>query len=272
MKVWLTKNPGIEGKLFRELADAGALTLSASQAGIYGGNELYRLLGLDQAIGELEEELNRKYLDYSLERNGYFRHTKVQATGDVTTAEFYQVSMYVLFLFLTAIPVSGYLMPVKKAMRQKLTAGGIGPGWRTGARIIGLGTLIGAAGCPAAGLAVFWGQTDDWLILAAVWLLSAITVSSVAVLLYQLADGLLGGVMFLFLVSAGQHFLAGGFLPPVFLPETIQRIAPWLPSGILMETIKMAVTGVWNWRAPVVCAGTVVAAWFLGTAVEVRRS
>lgn len=63
VKVWLTKNPGIEGKLFRELADGGALTLSASQSGIYAGNELYRMLGLDQSIGEMEEELNRRYLD-----------------------------------------------------------------------------------------------------------------------------------------------------------------------------------------------------------------
>ena len=272
VKVWLTKNPGIEGKLFRELADGGALTLSASQSGIYAGNELYRMLGLDQSIGEMEEELNRRYLDYSLERGGYFRHMKVQASGDVTTAEFYLVSMYVLFLFLTAIPVSDYLMPVKKAMRQKLEVAGIGAGWRAGARILGLGTLMAGAACPVAGLAVFYGQAQGGMILGAVWLLSAITASAVAVLLYQLAGSLLGGVMFLFLASTGQHFLAGGFLPPVFLPETIQKIAPWLPSGILMETVKMAVTGVWSWRSAAACAGLAGTAWLLGTAAEVKRS
>lgn len=271
VKVWLTENAGVEGKLFRELADAGALTLSASQAGIYGGNELYRALGLDQAVGQLEEDLNRRYLDYSLERSRYFRHMKAEASGDVTTAEFYQVSMYVLFLFLTAIPASGYLMPAKRAMRQKLAAQGIGPGIRTGARIMGLGTLMALASCPVAVWTFVFGQTGEIGILAAVWALLAVTVSAVAVLFCQLAGSLLGGVMFLFLASTGQHFLAGGFLPSVFLPETIQKIGPWLPSGILMETGKMAVTGVWNWRSAAVCAGLGATAWILSAAAEVRR-
>ena len=271
VKVWLTKNAGVEGRLFRELADAGALTLSASQAGIYGGNELYRALGLDQAIGQLEEELNRRYLDYSLERSRYFRHLQVEASGDVTTAEFYQVSMYVLFLFLTAIPASGYLMPPKRAMRQKLTAQGIGPVCRTGARIMGLGTLMAFASGPVALLALLSGQTGGMAVLGAVWTLSAVTVSAVTVLLYQLAGSLLGGVMLLFLVSTGQHFLAGGFLPSVFFPETLQKIGPWLPSGILMETVKMAVTGAWSWRSAAVCAGLAATAWILSAAAEVRR-
>ena len=42
--VWFGSDTGIEGKLFQELTDAGALTLSASQAGIYAGNELYQMM------------------------------------------------------------------------------------------------------------------------------------------------------------------------------------------------------------------------------------
>lgn len=271
VKIWMREKAGVEGALFRELTDAGALTLSASQAGIYAGNELYGGLGIQDAIRSLEADLNQRYMDYSLGRGGYFRHMKVQATEDVTAAEFYAVSMYVLFLFLAAIPVSGYLMPESRVMRQKLKIWGIGPGYQTAARTAAMATLILAAGSlvPAAGLLA--GQLEAGWLLAAVWVLSCVTAASLAVLLYQLAGSLLGGVMLLFFMAAGQHFLAGGFLPPVFLPGTVQRIGAWLPSGILMDTVKMAVTGEWDWRRAGLCAALAAGAWLLGTAAEVKR-
>lgn len=272
VKVWVTKNAGVEGRVFQELADAGAQTLSASQAGIYAGNELYQAVGLQEAIGQLEGELNRRYLDYSLERSGYFRHMKVQALGDVTTGEFYQISMYVLFLFLAAVPVSGYVMPAGRAMRQKLNIAGIGPAYQAGARIIGLGSLMAGAAVPVMAGAVLGGQVQAGPVLGAVWILSCLTVSAVVVLLYRLAGSLLGGIMLLFLAAVGQHFLAGGFLPAVFLPETVQRAAPWLPSGILMDTVKMAVTGGWDWKPIAACTALGAAAWLFSTLAEVRRS
>ncbi|MCI8518177.1 MAG: ABC transporter permease [Hungatella sp.] len=271
VKVWLAENTGPEGKLFEELADAGALTLSASQAGIYAGNELYQGLGLSEAIGQLEWDLNRRYLDYSLERTGYFRHQKVSATGDVSTAEFYMVSMYVLFLFLSAIPVSGYLKPVAKVTGQKLKMAGVGPGSRTGARILGMTFLMAAVTLPVTAAAAAAGLTEWSLFLAVSWCLSCLTASAAVVVVYQMAGGLLGGIMVLFLVITGQHFLAGGFWPLVFLPESIQRAALWLPSGILMNTMKMAVTQEWDFKSVTACLVLLAGSWMLGTVAEVRR-
>lgn len=268
--VWFHSNAGVEGKLFQELTDAGALTLGASQAGIYAGNELYRVCGLEEAIGQLERDLNERYMAYSLQRTGYFRHLKVQATRDVDPMEFYEISVYVLFLFLTAIPVSGYLMPAKKVMRQKLALAGIGSGYRMAVKMAGLGLLMAAATLPLIVGAVM-GKVVEWSgILPAVWLLSCAAASGVVVLLYQLAGTLLGGIMLLFFVITGQHFLAGGFLPVVFLPETLQKLAVYLPSSIIMDTMKQAVTLEWDGTRLAACAGLAAAAWLLSTAAEVR--
>lgn len=271
VKVWLGEHAGVEGALFRELTDAGALTLSASQAGIYAGNEIYSVLGIQEAIGRLEADLNQRYMDYSLGRAGYFRHMKVQATKDVTTAEYYGVSMYVFFLFLTAIPVSGYLMPYGRVMRQKLKIGGIGAGYQVAARTAAMSSLMLAAGGAVLGAGLLAGGLVWSKVLAGVWVVSCVTAASLTVLVYQAAGNLLGGIMLLFFLATGQHFLAGGFLPPVFLPETMRQIGAWLPSGILMDTVKMAVTGEWDWRCAAGCGGLAAVAWLLGTAVEVRR-
>ena len=271
VKVWLTEHAGIEGKLFRELTDAGAVILSAGQAGIYGGNELYYAMGLEEAVGELEDELNRRYMDYSLQRTVYFRHRKAAATGDVTVTEFYEASMYVLFLFLSAIPVSGYLLPMKSVTVQKLRMRGIGSGYQAWARISGMGFLMAAATGPVLILVTGTGAVEAGLILAAVWIVTCMTAASVVVFLYQLAGTLMGGIMLLFLVITGQHFLAGGFLPAVFLPVTIRKIGPWLPSGILMDTVKTATTRQWSWRCGICCLILTGAAWTGSMAVEVKR-
>ena len=111
VRILLPGNNWLESRIFRELTEAGAKILGASQAGIYAGNELYRMVGMEALVPELERDLNQIFLSYSLPREDYFRHLKVSATGDVEVPVFYGISAYVLFLLLLAIPVSGYLLP-----------------------------------------------------------------------------------------------------------------------------------------------------------------
>ncbi len=269
--VWFGPGAGVEGKLFQELTDAGALTLGASQAGIYAGNELYRMCGLKEAVGQLERDLNERYMAYSLQRTGYFRHLKVQATGDVTVMEFYEISVYVLFLFLAAIPVSGYLMPPGRALGQKLQMAGLGGGFRAAAKIGGMGFLLAAATAPVLAGAVAGNVVEGSGLLVLVWLLSCGSAAGVVVALFQMAGTLLGGIMLLFFVITGQHFLAGGFLPMVFLPATVQRWAAYLPSSILMNSVKMAFTMEWDWQGLGACTGLMAAVWALSGLMEVRR-
>ncbi len=126
VKLVFPANAGLESRLFKELADAGARTLSAAQAGIYAGDELCRSYSLEGRIGELESALNRIFMSYSLPRADYFRHYKVDAAGDVDLMHFYGISGFVLFVLLSAIPVSGYLTPWNRGMKQKLKLAGVG--------------------------------------------------------------------------------------------------------------------------------------------------
>ena len=132
---------GTESLIFRELTEAGAGILGSAQAGIYAGDELCRIYGLETSVLQLESELNRIFLSYSLPREDYFRYYKLAATGDIDTLTFYGISAYVVFLFLAAIPASGYLLSWKKVMKQKLRMAGIGGGERAAARAAGLGSL-----------------------------------------------------------------------------------------------------------------------------------
>lgn len=271
----------LESRIFQELTEAGARILGASQAGIYAGNELYLAAGQAEQIPQLEKELNQIFLAYSLPREDYFRHQRVAATGDVEVPVFYGISAWVLFLLLMAIPVSGYLLPYRPVMRQKLTLAGAGAFIRVLGRILGLGSLFftmslvvgimgkalaaaaaaleeslaGAAGIVKAleaaeilssGSRAAAMGVPSWIEVWTVMFLVCLASAAFVVLLYQAAGTLLGGIMLLFLAVTAQHFLAGGFLPEVFLPEVLRRLVPVMPSAILMCGVEMAVTGMWS--------------------------
>lgn len=109
--ITLPQGNALENRVFKELTSAGARTLGSAQAGIYAGDQLLLNYDLAGGIGQLEADLNRIYMAYSLPRAELFEHVKVSATGDVDTLEFYGISAFVLYLLLAAIPVSGYLAP-----------------------------------------------------------------------------------------------------------------------------------------------------------------
>ena len=244
--VMLPAGAGTESRIFMELTDAGAKILGSSQAGIYAGDELLRRYGLEEAIPQLEYDLNRVYLDYSLPRMDYFQKRTVSATGDVDTLTFYGISAFVLALLLSAIPVSGYLEPMKHVMKGKLRLEGIGSGVRVSARILGLALLMAVVSVPAF-LAAHW---KGWIEVnfAGLGLLGLVCLAAAAfcAAIFQISGSLMGGVLFLFVIAAVMHFVSGGFLPLVFLPEGFQKLAVVMPSHILMNGVKMLVTETWS--------------------------
>lgn len=267
VRIYFPANAGVESRIFQELTDAGAITLSAAQAGIYAGNQLCGIYGLESQIPRLEQDLNQIFLAYSLPREDYFRYVQVQATGDLDPVRFYGVSAYILMLLLCGVPVSGYLLPYRPVLGRKLRMAGLGPLTQVLARTVGLGILlILATGMMAAsegllsdtlgalspvrGLfpegARVWDSLPDKLLLAITLILVCLAVAAVVVLLYRLAGNLLGGILLLFLLATVQHYLAGGFLPLVFLPATVKGLASVLPSGILMDAVAMALTAHWD--------------------------
>ena len=44
--------------------------------------------------------------------------------------------------------------------------------------------------------------------------------------------------MWLFVVTMTTHFLAGGFLPTVFLPEKLRAISVWMPTKVFMNAFQ----------------------------------
>lgn len=269
--VILPERAGTESRIFKELTDAGAKTLGASQAGIYAGDELLTRYDIAVSIPRLEEDLNRLYMGYSLPRMDYFRSMEISATGDVSTAEFYGISAFVMALLLCAIPVSGYLAPMGKTMRRKLDVAGVGSGTRAWARILGLAVLMLFVSLPLAAVAGAFHWLSFTPGTVAVLALVCLAAAAFCVCLFLLAGGLLAGVMLLFLAVSVTHFVAGGFLPLVFLPLVFRSAAAFMPSAILMDGMKMIVAGVWSGGCILRLAALAAVSFLVCVLAEVRR-
>ena len=270
--VILPENAAVESRIFKELTDAGAKILGASQAGIYSGDELLSVHGIEDATAVFERDMNQIYLSYSLPRMDYFRKVMVNATEDVSVFVFYGISAFVLVLLLSVISVSDLLKREPAVMRQKLSLMGIGPFTLAGSRILGISVLLGVISVPAAVLAGWAGMISvgfDTILTGGLVCLGA---ASFSVCLFLAAGSRIGGVFLLFFMVTVFHFLSGGFLPEVFLPESIQRAAPFLPSHILMEGVKMAVTGNGSLITTAKLAALGVGGWLIAAAAEVTEA
>ena len=176
--VLLPENAGVESRIFKELADAGAQTLSAAQAGIYAGDEVLDRFHCSEARAQLERDLNRLYLEYSLPRGELFRKTAVSASGDVKPVVFYAISLFILALMLSAIPVSGFLLPQNPVLRRQLLLAGVGPVSMILSRILGLALLYMILLLSAASAAVLTGAIPFSSALPAALLLLSVSAAS----------------------------------------------------------------------------------------------
>ena len=73
----------LESLALKEITSAGARTLSTAQAAIYAADELCILENQRDFMPQAEAELNRIYMNYSLNRDVYFKENKVSAAGDI---------------------------------------------------------------------------------------------------------------------------------------------------------------------------------------------
>ncbi len=260
---------GLESAVFRELTLAGARTLGSAQAGIYAGNQLLAAAGLGEKIPQMEADLNKLYLSYSLPRANYFRRELVQASGEVNSLQFYGISALVLFLLLEVIPVSGYLTGESRELEQKLRLFGAGPLWHRFTKSLCLGLLLFAAGL-LFGCGAYWmGFLEiSWEMAPALFFMCFLA-ASMSLFFYECTRSLMGLVMFLSAASMLLLFLSGGMVPAVFLPEGIRRLSPFLPTSTMMECGISAVLGRADWAAWLKTAG--YGAVFLVLAAGVRR-
>lgn len=224
-----------ESILIRTFVDAAAGDLATAQAGIYTVNYAASLAGINGAdFNTINAEINYEFIKYFLNRTSLFNTDYTLSTGNLSVTEYYFCSALVLILTLSGITCVSLLKCPSKAVHTALKREGLTniilPSFQVLSCTIIYTILITA-------ILIF---TKPDISISFILRLAAITLTSFSmnIFIYRLCRNETTGMILIFILAVIMLYMAGGFIPSAFLPKQIYRIGKFLPSGIMLNTIK----------------------------------
>lgn len=233
--VILPKESNLEALLFKTLADSGVSLLSTAQAGIYAVDDVLIRKEHWESIPVMEKELNQLYLAYSLNRSAYFKNMPLSATGAWSVLEFYSASGLIFILLFSGTSAYEYFKTEGSALRLCLK--------RLGLSLFSVQVIKLTAFSLVFSSLIFLAEKLLYLMPLPVRLsywdleqffslfILLFSISSFFLLVSKSSSQASGAVLTISVLSIGSLFLAGGFLPSVFLPEKLRALGQLLPAS-----------------------------------------
>jgi len=241
--VILPDKSSIEAMLIKDLIDAGTKSLASAQAGIYAITYEYEEIFHERLTKELQDSINIKYFDHTLDRESYFKHKVVSATGELTVFQYYICSGLVLFVLLLGMGFFKALSPNNNTFYEKLKSYGISKGIIILNQIISIFIVYIIIGFIIFGLYAGISKYFDLEILSfkiidyILLLFIMSCVASFIVSIYTITESEISGCLLLFIITIVMNYVSGGFIPTVFLPKFMQSLAPYMLTNILAKQI-----------------------------------
>ncbi len=251
----------------------------AAQKGVFG---LMDLLGEYQLPNEqaLVDSLAFEYVDFILCRGESYTLEELGIGDDLGFSDYLLCGFAVLLAMLACLPFAPLLIRQDDALGRMLCAKGK-PLWKQclcqfGAWVLGLLLLfVAMLVLIAAALAVFHPDDLAYFPIFSVFLNGAVVVVMAAALsyfLYSLSEDLISGVLMQFFVSVALCFVSGCMYPVFFFPQSVQRLAAFLPTGVARTQLSGIITGEFAWGSLGLLAAFSLAFLALGTAVRVAST
>lgn len=178
-------------------------------------------------------QLALSYVTFILGRDRLYSVTTLGIGDGLDLKDYLLCALSVVLLGLTCLPFGTVLLRQDLALPRLLAARGIGAFRQVlcefGAFYLVL--LLPALWLAATGISIP-------AVLAAAFCLCA-----VSFLLYQLATDLISGTVLQFLLFVAMAFVSGCMYPVYFFPESLQRLAQWLPTGVARLCLSGSLQG-----------------------------
>ena len=97
---------------------------------------------------------------------------------------------------------------------------------------------------------------------------AAAVIAALHFLLFELISDMISGILLQFLTAVILSYLSGCLYPITFFPESIQKLAPWLPSGACLSYAGRCLQSLTPWKEAALLL--IYFILFLGLSVAVR--
>lgn len=192
---------------------------------------------------EQMNDLALRYVEYVLVRGDMYALETLGIARDLDLMGYLQCGLTVLLLLLLCLPFAAVLVGRDGSLALLLRARGMGVWKQTvcefSAYFLGLLLLtevVAAAVSFVPGLS--WGQLQLWHLVPVVF-----CIAGLSFFLYGLSRELISGVLLQFFLFLALAFVSGCMYPVFFFPESVQKIAGWLPTGMARDYLGAAMMG-----------------------------
>ncbi len=245
----------ISAILMSEVAQVLSPLVTDSESGIYAMMD-YGYDNDADGMADKTNRLNLKYITEILDRSSAFE-LRTLGIDTLSTAEYYVCGIITFFLLIFSVACCPLFADKNLPMGRLLLSKGMKTWQLILCEYLSYFLLIwlslsalsigGGAVCQRLDI----GIDPRWVTRLSVSLLPCVLmISALQFALYELTSGIISGVLAQFALSAALGYISGCFYPYYMFPQSIQRVASVLPSGItfefLRENIALRESNVWG--------------------------
>ncbi len=238
-----------------------------AQKGIYGAGNAAEAGGADanKVVGSISLE----YVDFILDRSKMYSASEVVLEGDLGLRGHLLSGLCMLLLLLSCLPFAPVRVRRDHSLSRMLASKRRGVTGQMlceyGAFFLGLLVITALA----LGALAVSGMVELSLV-AVLHMLPVVAVTAaLSFMLYEFTGDLISGVLLQFFVILVLSLISGCLYPIYFFPESIQKLAHYVPTGMGREQISGLLTGVFSVRSSLALMG--YTAGFFLCALGVRK-
>lgn len=247
--------------LMSEIMDVASGMATDSQNAIYGTRQLIAERDMWDVFEEATDSLFLHLVGLILNRMDLFLTECTGASEGMPFLSYYFVSFFIVFLLFWGIASSSLFIKKGIALTCLLKVRGRGVASQLCAEyaayfalmLINLFLMIVPLGAVFHSFDIRIAEweaepiTELFFFLVRLIPVAAV-IAALQFFLYELTPNMLSGIFLQFLTAISLSYLSGCLYPIAFFPESIQRVAPWLPSGAALRYAGKCLTSSPSWR------------------------
>lgn len=235
---------GVVSVLKEEITHVIGDILVGAQKGIYAAGEAMSDAG--HSSGRVINDLSIEYAEFAFFRSKTYSVTELGISDGLGLAGYLLCGFSVLFLLLICLPFASVYVRRDPSFGRMLAARGRYAADQICCEFLAFFLTVAVLAC--ALVSVLWAggvlqvYYTDWS--AALYALPALLViCALSFLLFEMAADLISGVLLHFFGTLALCFVSGCLYPAFFFPESVQKLAAWLPTGLARIQFAGALTG-----------------------------
>lgn len=252
-----------------------------SQRGVYG---IAYAISQNLPNVSADNHMNALSIDYVsliLKRSEIYTVSSVGVSEGLSTAGYFLCGILTLFVLLLGIVAAGVFIKKDNTLCRVVSAKGVGAFRQTLSEyfayfilIFFIVSLVAAATLYLAAKTkmipdIEWITPSDIPLILIKIIPALAVITSLQFLLFEISKSIVSGVLIQFGTALSLGYISGCLYPIYFFPETVQRMARFLPSGIARVHISNCISN--NFNATTLLGLLIYFAVFTVAAFVVRR-